>query len=336
MKSNTKNFRNFKVAFFYFTCLSLFFTPTKSCENSCNACQQTVYQLKFQGKANCADACRDTCNKITETWNTPLNVYEFFQKDIFGKCEICFRAGFCSLSECDVQKQNELQIIQEIVNQSQLTAKTSFEDPMNFAIAERNLNENQNDVTKLHKDNHNLFKKIKTSLNESLTQKSSQKFLNSMKDLYHAYFDSVFDIPQQMHLAFNSTEDATKELTQENVLINSYSALSNYEDRISELEALSDQLLMNDYPAETKDEISKTVDKMKNEFGQYEKKIEKNLSHLDKSKRKLNKMKQEEDDDEEIKNIEEKITSMEKSLHELESNIENKKNRVDAILKKFK
>lgn len=76
-----------------------------SCDNTCLACQNTAYQMKFQKVADCNGAhCKNTCWKVKELWtNSPDGVFKPFEKDIFGKCEICFRAGFCTIGECKAQ-----------------------------------------------------------------------------------------------------------------------------------------------------------------------------------------------------------------------------------------
>jgi hypothetical protein len=99
---------------------------TQDCDNPCLSCQKTVYQLKFQKLADCGDGnCRNTCFRIKESWNNPNSMWDPFLHDVFGKCEICFRAGFCRISECDAQKENEAKIVDEIVANSKLNPKST-------------------------------------------------------------------------------------------------------------------------------------------------------------------------------------------------------------------
>lgn len=94
------------------------------CDNPCATCQRTIYQLKFHQIATCGEGhCRNTCYKVKELWGTDDGVFKPFQTDIFGKCEICFRANFCSIAECKVQQEKEAEIIDRIVNASKLTGK---------------------------------------------------------------------------------------------------------------------------------------------------------------------------------------------------------------------
>ena len=102
---------------------------SEGCDNPCQACQKTVYQLKFQSMADCGTGqCKNTCHRITQGWNSPYNIWEPFLKDIFGKCEICFRAGYCKITECEAQKENELKVISEVLNGAKLTAKVNEEN----------------------------------------------------------------------------------------------------------------------------------------------------------------------------------------------------------------
>jgi hypothetical protein len=98
---------------------------TTDCDNPCTACQRAAYQLKFQQLADCgSNHCRNTCFKVKELWNnSPDHVFKPFEKDVFGKCEICFRAGFCSIEQCKAQQDMELEIISQVVNQAKLTSK---------------------------------------------------------------------------------------------------------------------------------------------------------------------------------------------------------------------
>jgi len=100
-------------------------TESRNCENPCVACQRTVYQLKFQQIADCGGAlCKNTCYKIKAQWNNdPEKGWLPFVKDIYGKCEICFRNGYCDIQECKAQQEEEFQYIDEVVNKSHLTVK---------------------------------------------------------------------------------------------------------------------------------------------------------------------------------------------------------------------
>lgn len=131
---------------------------TSDCDNPCTACQRAAYQLKFQQLADCgSNHCKNTCFKVKELWNnSPDHVFKPFEKDVFGKCEICFRAGFCSIAECKAQQDMELEVISEIVNKAKLTLKKKdyigqvafrdfHEDPLFYDPA--HLEKFQNDLT---------------------------------------------------------------------------------------------------------------------------------------------------------------------------------------------
>lgn len=146
------------------------------CENPCIACQRTVYQMKFQQIADCGKnhTCKSTCYKVKELWtNSPDNIFKPFVNDVFGKCEICFRAGFCNIAECKAQQEKELEVIDQIVNRATLTVRkhpllnnqqfpqfkvdTLFYEPEKLLEIERKIDakreviNNELDVALLHK-----------------------------------------------------------------------------------------------------------------------------------------------------------------------------------------
>lgn len=53
-------------------------------------------------------------------WNAPASVFASFKNDSLGKCEVCFRAGFCTMSECSVQKKFEISVINSTVDKAKL------------------------------------------------------------------------------------------------------------------------------------------------------------------------------------------------------------------------
>jgi len=94
----------------------------KDCENPCLACQKAAYKLKFQKKADCDNShCKTTCGKVWELWGQPQSPFEAFRKDSLGKCDVCFRAGFCTITECEAQKKMEKTVIDQIVNGAKLS-----------------------------------------------------------------------------------------------------------------------------------------------------------------------------------------------------------------------
>jgi len=67
----------------------------------------------------------NTCYKIKEMWNTPFKPFEPFVQDMFGKCEICFRAGHCTISQCKDQERQELEVINHVINAAHLSARVT-------------------------------------------------------------------------------------------------------------------------------------------------------------------------------------------------------------------
>lgn len=171
---------------------------TSECDNPCTACQRAAYQLKFQQLADCgSNHCKNTCFKVKELWNnSPDHVFKPFEKDVFGKCEICFRAGFCSIQECKAQQDMELEIISQIVNKAKLTSKKKdfigqvafkdfHEDPLFY------------DPAKLEQFNEDLSSeknKIDEHLNASLVKGDASSAIKKVNNVMETLFkkDSTF------------------------------------------------------------------------------------------------------------------------------------------------
>jgi len=99
-------------------------------------------------------------------WNRPLSPLQAFNKNSIGKCDVCFRAGFCSVSECSAQKTMEKNVISRIVNRAKLTG---FVDN---SIIKKMMKK----VMKNKKVNFRKYaRKIKTTLKKSIKNKKIPK-----------------------------------------------------------------------------------------------------------------------------------------------------------------
>jgi len=58
---------------------------------------------------------------VHRIWNRPKSPLAGFNSNIIGKCDACFRAGFCSVNECSTQIAREKSIITRAVNKAKLT-----------------------------------------------------------------------------------------------------------------------------------------------------------------------------------------------------------------------
>lgn len=190
-------------------------SESSECDNPCQACQRTVYQLKFQKMADCGGTrCRNTCIKIKENWNNVNKTWDLFLKDIFGKCEICFRAGFCKISDCKAQEENELQIIAKVVNQSKLSAK--LED-IGTPLGQNSLNGDPS-VTpaQLAQATFNIDKtkrRLNTSLKAGVTAKNVKPAIEAIGSTLDSYFKLPFrtsgvTVRQNASESFESTLEA--------------------------------------------------------------------------------------------------------------------------------
>lgn len=164
----------------------------ENCDNPCTACQRAAYQLKFQQKADCGGSrCKNTCQKVRDMWFTaPDKVFQAFEKDMFGKCEICFRAGFCSITECKGQEDLELQYINEVVNRSHFTSKkTEVLPPQALANFHKDLQ--FYDPSALHEMDRDLDEakaKISKTIEESVSG-NAEKAIKEVKALMDKLFN---------------------------------------------------------------------------------------------------------------------------------------------------
>jgi len=162
----------------------------KNCENPCMVCQKAIYKLKFQKQADCGfSACKTTCSRVWGLWNRPKSPFAGFRADTLGKCDSCFRAGFCSISECSAQRQMEKTVIDQIVNKAKLSGsvdsnamtkmlkKVMKNKPVNFKKYSNKIKKQIKKNTKVKNFKKN-FKKISNAL-QALTKVSSTKDLKA-------------------------------------------------------------------------------------------------------------------------------------------------------------
>jgi hypothetical protein len=118
---------------------------------------------------------------------------------MFGKCEICFRAGYCTISQCKEQELKELEIINNVVNKASITAKI-----------DENLLKNLPDLKKVtkkeivhnKKTNDKLTKILSDHIVHSIKNKSTEHLVPQIQSLIKAYF----------HEPFQATPGSVKEI----------------------------------------------------------------------------------------------------------------------------
>ncbi len=142
-------------------------------EDSCEVCQRTAYRLKFKRQARCGalPRCKNTCYKVLKQWTQPGTQFEAFNKDAVGKCDVCFRGGFCSASQCEEQKRNEEKIIEGVIS------NTKFENIVNNSHIENMVHKIlDNKKVEFRK----LAKKVKKETKKALRHKKFQKKKNEL------------------------------------------------------------------------------------------------------------------------------------------------------------
>lgn len=242
------------------------------CDNPCVSCQRAVYQLKFHKIADCGEShCKNTCYKVRDLWNnSPDGIFKPFEKDIFGKCEICFRAGFCSIEECKAQQDVENDIIAEVVNKSTLTAKkndfigsnqfSAFRSDPLFYSPER--------LIEMDKEIEFAKDKIKQNLEASFVNNSAKSAIEEVKNVMNKLFtkDSTFAgkgvnelknklpelSPTQEHSAAQHYNDATKKYIDH---VNKILQINQNSSKLSS----SDKSKLNSLISKTKEELANKI-----------------------------------------------------------------------------
>jgi len=151
--------------------------------------------MKFQQMADCevGGVCRDTCYKIQEVWNTNWSPFKPFMSDQFGKCEICFRAGYCTISQCKEQELKEIDVINRVVNQSTITGKVDENLLKNLPEIK---NVGPKDIKTTSKNNDQLAKIISAQVSSAIKNKSTADLVPKIQSLIKSYFSDPFQVPQ--------------------------------------------------------------------------------------------------------------------------------------------
>lgn len=121
-------------------------------------------------------------------WSAPWSPFEPFVKDVFGKCEICFRSGHCTISQCKDQEREELEIINSIVNASHLTAKVNADLLVAFPDGTAKIN-NPN-IQKSEKVNNQIEKILNKDIQTSIAIGSTDILLPKVQNLIHNYIST--------------------------------------------------------------------------------------------------------------------------------------------------
>ncbi len=110
---------------------------------------------------------------------------------MFGKCEICFRAGYCNISECKEQELKELEIINKVVNSASITAKVDENLLKNLPEIK---NVSPRDIPRVQKTNEKLSHKIVSEVNRAIKSKNTENLVPQIQSLVKAYFAEPFQV----------------------------------------------------------------------------------------------------------------------------------------------
>lgn len=112
-------------------------------------------------------------------------------KDTFGKCEICFRAGYCTISECKEQEFKELEIINKVVNSASITAKVDENLLKNLPEIK---NVSPKDIPHVQKMNAKLSHVIISKVNKAIKIHNTENLVPQIQSLVKAYFAEPFQV----------------------------------------------------------------------------------------------------------------------------------------------
>ena len=102
-------------------------------------------------------------------WSKPASVFANFKNDSLGKCEVCFRAGFCTMSECQVQKKFEISVINSTVDKAKLNG--IVDDKPLKEMLKKLMNNKKVDFKKIAKKVKKILKKAKKHVNKKTEKK---------------------------------------------------------------------------------------------------------------------------------------------------------------------
>jgi hypothetical protein len=114
-------------------------------------------------------------------WNRPDGLFNNFKNDSIGKCEVCFRAGFCSMNECSVQKKFEISVINSTVDKAKLNGLVDdkpLKDMMRKIIKNQKINFKKM-AKKVQKNLYKAKKHVNKKAEKSLIK--SLRILNGVK-----------------------------------------------------------------------------------------------------------------------------------------------------------
>jgi len=112
---------------------------------------------------------------------------------MFGKCEICFRAGYCSISECKEQEMKEIEIINTVINSASITGKVD-ENLLNNLPEIKNVS--KKDIPHAEKTNEKLNVKIASEINKAIKSHNTEDLVPKIQSLIKAYFVDPFQATQ--------------------------------------------------------------------------------------------------------------------------------------------
>ena len=113
--------------------------------------------------------------------------------DQFGKCEICFRAGYCTISQCKEQELKEIDVINRVVNQSTITGKVDENLLKNLPELK---NVSPKDIKQTTKNNDQLAKIIANQVTSSIKNHSTENLVPKIQSLIKSYFSEPFSVPR--------------------------------------------------------------------------------------------------------------------------------------------
>lgn len=131
-------------------------------------------------------------------WGQPNSIFRSFRKDLLGKCDVCFRAGFCIRSECDAEKALEKTLIDNIITSTNLHGIVdnsimsklvgtiiNYDKKLDFKKYEKSIIKQIKKV-KTPKKFNTILSKLSISLRSLSDAKSKVEFNDAVKNLEKA------------------------------------------------------------------------------------------------------------------------------------------------------
>jgi hypothetical protein len=223
-------------------------------------------------------ACSGTCENIKSTWNIPNSPFKDYEIDVLDKCDICSRAGYCTIPQCSDQKKKILDLITNLVNSWNLTAKT---DPVILPFVK---NCGQEQITETQNINNDLARSFANNIGYSITiESSTQDMFPKIEHLFKNYLSDAAKVPDLKSHQLLANNETTEH---PDLPADVFNYVKKTEENADKMTTAIDKLegYMNNKPKEN------VPEDLESKLTKLEEELDANIKNLEEIERKLNEL----------------------------------------------